>query len=388
MLYPKTLVIEHDREPASRRAANIGASLRAARKGLANIIPLRNDPAASSIGVASVDTFLTGARAAGLDIPELLRRSGIPPESLHTPAARITLKQWGLLVRDLTNTLNDEACGLLGRPTPVGTFLMVCRAFIHCKTAGQAMQRFVDCYNLLLTGVRYQLEDDRKSVQFKVVSTDPGQIKHFAIVEFALVGFHRLFSWLVSEAIQLDSVSVCRQPPAYWQEYEQAFFHAPVQFGQSFHGVCFSRSYLDLPIIRTEADLENYLARFCTAVFLPIPTTGKLSLRVRAFLLEKIEQTGGLPELDDTAGYFGLHNRAFCRRLKEEGLSFQEIKSRVRRDIAIYHLSKSSLSMEKIADHAGFSETSAFIRAFRSWTNMTPLAYRKAVSMYGSAPAN
>jgi AraC-like DNA-binding protein len=158
-----------------------------------------------------------------------------------------------------------------------------------------------------------------------------------------------------------------------------------VQFGQSFHGICFSRSYLDLPIIRTETDLESYLARFSTAVFLPIPRTGKLSLRLRAFLLERIEQTGGLPELHAAARYFGVHKRAFCRRLKEEGLSFQEIKSRVRRDIAIHHLSKSSLSMEKIADQAGFSETSAFIRAFRGWTNMTPLAYRKAVTVQGSS---
>ena len=386
MMHSKQFVLEEGRASASRRSTTVGVPLSANQRLVSSIDAARNEATPDiSIGVASVEAFLSGARAAGVDIAEAMRQSGLPADFLCDPSGRLTLKQWGRLVRHLTTTMNDEACGLLGQPSPVGTFLMVCRSFIHCKTAGQAMQRFVDSYNLLLRDVSYRLETDGKSVHFKVSIDAASQVKHFAIVEFALVGFYRLFSWLVAEAIQLDSVCICRQPPPYWAQYEQAFFLTPVQFGQSFHGICFSRSYLDLPIIRTETDLESYLARFSTAVFRPIARTGKLSLRLRAFLLERIEQTGGLPELHTAARYFGLHKRAFCRRLKEEGLSFQEIKSRVRRDIAIHHLSKSSLSMEKIADQAGFSETSAFIRAFRGWTNMTPLAYRKAVAVQGSS---
>jgi AraC-like DNA-binding protein len=388
MMHSKIFAVKDGQPLASRRRTTVGGAQLRPNKWIASTIDQsRNDAfiADTFIGVATVEAFLSGAKAKGVDIAKLLRDIGVPADVFSVPSARITIKQWSQLLQQLITTMNDEACGLLERPTPVGTFLMVCRAFIHCKTVGQAMERFVDFYNLLLTGVSYRLDRDGKSVHFKVIFNNPDQIKNSAIAEFALVGFHRLFSWLVFELIQLDSVCVSRRQPQYCSGYERAFFHMPVQFGQSFHGISFSRSYLDLPIVRTESDLENYVARFNTAVFLPIPRTGKLSLNLRAFLLERIEQTGALPELHDAARYFGLHSRAFCRRLKEEGLSFQEIKSRVRRDIAIYHLSKSSISMEKIADHAGFSETSAFIRAFRSWTNMTPLAYRKAVSVHTRA---
>lgn len=382
MMQSKVLGIHSGRIAASRRGASLGSLLHSGQRNAPAADRGRHEAFAEpSLGAGSVEGFLTGARAAGIDIDALLLGCGIQPDFLSAPAQRITVEQWGRLVQRLCTTMNDEACGLLGVPTPVGTFLMVCRAFIHCKTVGQAMERFVNFYNLLLNGVSYRLEKDGKSVHFKVLIDAPAQVKHFAIVEFMLIGFHRLFSWLVAESIQLDSVCLSRQPPTNWAEYEQAFFQTPVQFRQGVHAVSFSRSYLDLPIIRTESDLERYVARFNTELFQRIPRTGKLSLGVRTFLLARIEQTGGLPELQDAAQYFGLHNRAFCRRLKGEGLSFQEIKSRVRRDIAIYHLSKSTVSMEKIADHAGFSETSAFIRAFRSWTNMTPLAYRKAVSV-------
>jgi AraC-like DNA-binding protein len=242
------------------------------------------------------------------------------------------------------------------------------------------MERYVSFYSLLRSGLSYQLETDGKSCCFKIVPDRPQDIKHVAILDFILVGFHRLFSWVASEMIQLDSVGIGTPPPAYSFEYRDTFFHTPVQFNAPYHSLTFCRSFMDLPIVRTERDLERYLARFNTALFLPMPTTGELSRNLRAYMLREKEETGTIPELSEAAEHFGLHTRGLCRRLKDEGLSFQEIKSRVRRDISVYHLSNTTDSVERIAEHAGFSETSAFIRAFRGWTNMTPLAYRKALS--------
>ncbi len=64
------------------------------------------------------------------------------------------------------------------------------------------------------------------------------------------------------------------------------------------------------------------------------------------------------------------------RHLSEEGSSFQELKDHLRRDLAIYHLGRSDLSIQDIAEQLGFSEPSAFHRAFKKWTGLTPGAYR------------
>ena len=64
------------------------------------------------------------------------------------------------------------------------------------------------------------------------------------------------------------------------------------------------------------------------------------------------------------------------RHLREEDTSFQEIKDHLRRDLAIYHLGRDELTINALAEQLGFSEPSAFHRAFKKWTGLTPGAYR------------
>ena len=67
------------------------------------------------------------------------------------------------------------------------------------------------------------------------------------------------------------------------------------------------------------------------------------------------------------------------RRLAEEGASYQGIKDQLRRDLAISYLSHSDRSVMDIALELGFSERSAFHRAFRKWTGASPGEFRRAL---------
>ena len=88
---------------------------------------------------------------------------------------------------------------------------------------------------------------------------------------------------------------------------------------------------------------------------------------------------GDLGELDAVAARLEVHPQTLRRRLGKEGTSFSEIKSQLRRDVALHYLGKQGLSIEEIAHRAGFSESSAFIRAFKGWTGVTPYTYRKGL---------
>jgi AraC-like DNA-binding protein len=73
-----------------------------------------------------------------------------------------------------------------------------------------------------------------------------------------------------------------------------------------------------------------------------------------------------MPELADVAAQLELHPQTLRRRLAAEGTTFKELKSDIRRDMALHFLGKRTLSVEEVAYRAGFSEASAFIRAFKA----------------------
>jgi AraC-like DNA-binding protein len=74
----------------------------------------------------------------------------------------------------------------------------------------------------------------------------------------------------------------------------------------------------------------------------------------------------------------GVSARTLQRRLGEQGTSFAAIVDEVRRDLARREVALGKRSFGEIAFLLGFSQASAFDRAFRRWTGSTPSAYRRS----------
>jgi AraC-like DNA-binding protein len=79
--------------------------------------------------------------------------------------------------------------------------------------------------------------------------------------------------------------------------------------------------------------------------------------------------------LDAVAANFNLSSRSLQRKLKEEGVTYQQIVEEVRRKLAINYLT-SNYSIKDISHILGYNEQSAFVRAFKRWTKKTPMEYR------------
>jgi len=85
----------------------------------------------------------------------------------------------------------------------------------------------------------------------------------------------------------------------------------------------------------------------------------------------------GLPKMAEIARRLGMSARSFHRRLAEHGLSFQTLTEETRREIATSMLRDEAYALSEIAFLTGYSEQSAFNRAFKRWMGVTPAAYRK-----------
>jgi AraC-like DNA-binding protein len=103
---------------------------------------------------------------------------------------------------------------------------------------------------------------------------------------------------------------------------------------------------------------------------------GAVSGRVQAIVAARLK--GEVPSLATVASELAMSERSVQRSLTEEFTSYREIVDAVRKDLALSHLSQPGRSATDVAFLLGFSEPSAFTRAFRRWTGSSPSQFKCA----------
>jgi AraC-like DNA-binding protein len=87
---------------------------------------------------------------------------------------------------------------------------------------------------------------------------------------------------------------------------------------------------------------------------------------------------GTAPTLEEVAAALAMSDRTLQRELRNEQTSFRELVDVVRREIAVQQLAQPGNSAAEVGFLLGFSDPSAFTRAFRRWTGTAPAAFRSA----------
>jgi len=101
------------------------------------------------------------------------------------------------------------------------------------------------------------------------------------------------------------------------------------------------------------------------------------SQRVRAILHASL--VAPAPQIEDVAAQLATSVRSLQRELRDEGVSFRALVADARRERAQAQIAATGAPLSEIAFHLGFSEVSAFHRAFKAWTGQTPTAYHRGL---------
>jgi len=326
-----------------------------------------------SIPYHYVKAALRGPSQCGVDIPSLLERSGILPHVIDEPMSRVTASQYASLIKNIWIETQDEYMGLGQTPSPLGSFAMMCHAVIHCLTLEKAFRRAYRFYGLFLDLPEIKLDVDD---QYATISVDESKLNdpdHF-LIESILVIWHRFGSWLIGRRINLIDASFRFAPPENQGEYRR-IFNCDIQFNASYTGIRFPVKFLQERLVQNETTLRNFLKE-SPADLLARPDDGNsLVAQIRGIIGDDLSKE--LPNFEFVASELHTSPQTLRRRLKEEGLTYQEVKDQMRRDSALFYLEKGDLSIQEVAEKLGFSESSTFHRAFKKWTGITPGAYRQ-----------
>ena len=215
-------------------------------------------------------------------------------------------------------------------------------------------------------------DQDKEAVLTYFSSDDPPEVQHSVLCNLAM--WMRFCGWLVGQYIDISAAGCAGPQPAFTAGIRH-FFPCPVTFDEEVNSVTFSARHLEAELIRDEADLAEFLKLAPYHIVIePLASARSITHRIREILGEDFRQE--MPSFEELTGLLNMSARTLRRRLEKEGTSYQRIKDKARRDVAISMLSRERMTVSEVAERVGFSDPSAFHRSFKKWTGQSPGSYR------------
>ena len=152
------------------------------------------------------------------------------------------------------------------------------------------------------------------------------------------------------------------------------FFGAPLRFDSEQYAVVFSENWLSHRVSETSPEILRLLRQEINK--LEVKEEDSFVEQVRALLRTTL--VSGHSSARQVAELLSMHRRTLNRRLSEYGVSFHELVDEISFEIARQSLEDSNLEIVQIALLLGYSNSSAFTRAFRRWSGTTPANWRKS----------
>jgi AraC-like DNA-binding protein len=155
----------------------------------------------------------------------------------------------------------------------------------------------------------------------------------------------------------------------------RAAFKCPILFDQADNFITYRTSDLETRTAKADASINRFLVERVEEETKGIKiSSNKIAADVENLIMDALPS--GIPSLDKIGRHMGMSSRTLTRRLSESGLSYRDLVKQTQEKISKDLLRHSPRSVSEIAFQTGFSEQSAFSRAFKRWTGQSPLEYR------------
>lgn len=329
---------------------------------------------ARTLPIELVTSAVEFATAQGWDVDTIMDESGIPASLLTQGRARITEPQATQIIRTLWRLTDDELLGFGTHPLPRGSFKLLCYGLLGAADLNEALTLAQSFASAIPAMPKLQLEvhDDLATLSWDnlEVPHDPAHLWTFAGV--ALV--HRLISWALAKPVALGRVELpFTKPPN--TELADLVFGTDQTYGTDRPALVFQASYLKWPLMRSADELEVFIAQSPAGLLARPRSEAPTSTRVRRLVRQGLDR-GDRVGATEVADQLAISTQTLRRLLGDEGTNLRAIRDTELRDAAISALVQTQEPISAIAIQLGFSEPSAFSRAFRRWTGTPPSGYR------------
>lgn len=324
--------------------------------------------------------LLQGLKAAGEDTEALMQRLSIDP-ALLDPASMIDLSLEYSLQQQIMQSVRRPGVGLhIGQQYNLagyGTLLML---LMTSPSLMEALKMGVHYQRLTFLFGRIGLKQQGELMLLTYDSLERDPLMNLFRAECEMAGTYKLLKdmqaalGLKIPVVRVDLPYSAPKDPAVLHQYH-AYYETDIRFDQPC-GVLYSRiKDLNFAFPSADAVTHQRYRQQCDELLKQFEQDAGqtcITQQIRDYLML---QSGQIPPMSLVAQVLDLSERALRYRLTAENTSFRQI-----RDEVLYQKAQQllhSLSVEEVAEQLCYSETAAFIHAFKRWSGQTPYQFKK-----------
>jgi len=311
----------------------------------------------------------------GIDPAPIYRKAGIDLSLISNPNARLNIEHLDKVWADAVIILDDPTFGVKmiehWHPSMMGALGY---AWLVSSSLRRAMGRIDRYIHAITEGLETKLEDTPAGLKLSFYIVDGIKIQpqqHTLIIATIM----HMCRFNYGEELVATNIDLARPEPED-PTVILDFFRTDVNFDVDVDSITIARADADSELISANKQIalmhDEMLMKYLVTI-----KKGDIVQQVQSIILENLPDGQVTDKL--VATELNLSERSMQRRLKEHKTTFRALLDGVREMVAKQYIENPVNRMSDIAFLIGFSEQSAFSRAFKKWTGKTPVQYRASI---------
>lgn len=328
----------------------------------------------SQISAAYLRGLIDFLRLRNIDAERFLERYEVDEALIENFQARLPVERFNQMLYEAETLTGDADIGLhVGEQIKPNQYGVLGLSIMNCKTLEEAVQRHTRYENLVCNVAMscYQIKGDQVELTWDTCA--PEATRHIA--EENVASWITFARWISGTDLSPSLIQFQHAKPASVVEHER-IFRCLLKFSGDRVRVVFPASYLKLSLRQYDPAMLAMLDKYAERLLLQLNSSDRFVDQVTAAISAHLQS--GEVSLGHIAVSLELSERQLQRKLKEEGLTYQGVLDETRKTLALKQIEDDIVDLSEITFLLGFSDQSAFQRAFKKWTGLTPGQYRKS----------
>jgi AraC-like DNA-binding protein len=327
------------------------------------------------ISIAATIGLLEAITNAGGNPEQIFGRLGVDRSLLAKSEGSIPCAVFAGILEEAARFTGDDCFGMhFGEqfnPRNIGPLAYVA---LNSPTLGASIQnvgRYLHVYDSSAKWF-FTAEGNRGYIRYLLDKLGNGPLRQSN--EHGMTMIVNTLRMMVGSQWSPQEVQFAHEAPKQASEHYR-IFRAPVLFGCETNALVIELSFAERAVPAADPQLYQIMKQYLDEVLSEIPPEDGLFESIRKAIAESMRE--GDPKLARVAKKLAMGPRTLQRRLKDYGFDFKKLVEDTRQRFAMNYLKDRRNSLTEVAFLLGYSELSAFNRAFKRWTGSTPLDYQR-----------